>query len=1059
MSVEKSESINWKRLSIFSAIVISLLFTSVIICKVILNDEFMCYLWNCPTDSKVDLFPQKLQWTEIDRLELPDKGFVIKRTANTNHCYVMPYEEQNSVPVEGKPLVVIEPSVNYEIVAAILGEDGALFCSGYEVYFVKNIKIANAEYDRRRREVGKVYPSSGIFATAQDTGKKAVDLNIEDRHPRCKNIILDCYDYVGQVQSCYTWQNGAMFMERKCLEKTKFEIKMTKPPGRILKVAQQQMMLCLQRKEKGLEYFDSETNLKLLSCSLPKVRMAHNLQLPSVEDHELSAPYDVSNVPIELAESVKALRLQMTQKGANSGLVEGSAASTDEPLKDSEYVDNIDGEDANSEYRRRVCSPRGLPIQTFRDALDINFQRVAISGEEVSGVMEIILKIDWKSFSLFSFYVPLEDLLHAADMIVEALKVRNKYMERAGQYMSKTVEKFIRHEYPANLESRFYKNLQNRDRGNKSLAYHPPEAVLEKRPFDCEIPNSAGFYLKSVNGIVQVSRTQDGPIIEELESSYTELSEFVSDLLRMQSMIMNGPLKSFCHRRLSYLNAKFQLHILLNDIREMTEQKSVAHRDFYNIRKVDTHVHAASSMNQKHLLRFMKKKVRTEGNRVVLMRGDTPVTLEQVFKEVGLTAFDLSVDSLDVHADRNTFHRFDKFNSKYNPLGQSVLRDIFIKTDNYIKGEFFAEVMKEVIADLAESKYQHAEYRLSIYGRSADEWDKLADWAIRNNVHSHHVRWLIQIPRLFDIYKSKNLIRSFQQMVDNVFLPLFEVTNDPSSHPQLHRFLRYVAGIDSVDDESKAEHSQMDHKTVTADQWVSEENPPYAYYMFYLYANIAVLNRFRKLRGFNTFSLRPHCGEAGSVNHLVAGFMTAESIAHGLLLRKVPVLQYLYYLCQIGIAMSPLSNNGLFLAYHRNPLPEFLAKGLNISLSTDDPLQFHFTKEPLMEEYSIAAQVWKLSNSDMCEIARNGILQSSFPENMKVHWLGPNYKEEGVLGNDVSRTNVPDIRVSYRYETLIDELYTIFHAIDNAVPKSETHTTTTTSDHHRPLFSLNESAA
>ena len=32
-------------------------------------------------------------------------------------------------------------------------------------------------------------------------------------------------------------------------------------------------------------------------------------------------------------------------------------------------------------------------------------------------------------------------------------------------------------------------------------------------------------------------------------------------------------------------------------------------------------------------------------------------------------------------------------------------------------------------------------------------------------------------------------------------------------------------------------------------------------------------------------------------------------------------------------------------------------RGLNISISTDDPLQFHFTKEPLMEEYSIAAQV------------------------------------------------------------------------------------------------------
>ena len=59
---------------------------------------------------------------------------------------------------------------------------------------------------------------------------------------------------------------------------------------------------------------------------------------------------------------------------------------------------------------------------------------------------------------------------------------------------------------------------------------------------------------------------------------------------------------------------------------------------------------------------------------------------------------------------------------------------------------------------------------------------------------------------------------------------------------------------------------------------------------------------------------------------------------------QVPVLQYLYYLSQIGIAMSPLSNNSLFLNYHRNPLLEYHEKGLNVSLSTDDPLQFHFTK-------------------------------------------------------------------------------------------------------------------
>ena len=70
---------------------------------------------------------------------------------------------------------------------------------------------------------------------------------------------------------------------------------------------------------------------------------------------------------------------------------------------------------------------------------------------------------------------------------------------------------------------------------------------------------------------------------------------------------------------------------------------------------------------------------------------------------------------------------------------------------------------------------------------------------------------------------------------------------------------------------------------------------------------------------------------------------------------------YIFNSLDPGIAMSPLSNNSLFLNYPRSPFPDYLARGLNVSLSTDDPLQFHFTKEPLMEEYSIAAQIWKLS--------------------------------------------------------------------------------------------------
>lgn len=128
------------------------------------------------------------------------------------------------------------------------------------------------------------------------------------------------------------------------------------------------------------------------------------------------------------------------------------------------------------------------------------------------------------------------------------------------------------------------------------------------------------------------------------------------------------------------------------------------------------------------------------------------------------------------------------------------------------------------------------------------------------------------------------------------------------------------------------------------------------------------------IRGMNTFTLRPHCGEAGPAHHLVTAFLLAQNISHGLLLRKVstatlqwrnctqritsystsflfqfphvqvPSIQYLYYLAQVGIAMSPLSNNHLFLDYNRSPLPEYFRRGLLISLSSDDPLQFHFTR-------------------------------------------------------------------------------------------------------------------
>jgi len=89
--------------------------------------------------------------------------------------------------------------------------------------------------------------------------------------------------------------------------------------------------------------------------------------------------------------------------------------------------------------------------------------------------------------------------------------------------------------------------------------------------------------------------------------------------------------------------------------------------------------------------------------------------------------------------------------------------------------------LAEVMTDLEQSKYQvcalvayssikftfvqNCEWRVSIYGSSVDEWDKLAKWVINNKLFSHNVRWLIQVPRLYNVYKENGVIRTFEDIV------------------------------------------------------------------------------------------------------------------------------------------------------------------------------------------------------------------------------------------------------------------------------------------------------
>ncbi|XP_029623208.1 AMP deaminase 3 [Salmo trutta] len=656
-----------------------------------------------------------------------------------------------------------------------------------------------------------------------------------------------------------------------------------------------------------------------------------------------------------------------------------------------------------AEWARSVVTPFLSPSSTC-SSLPENcpeYQRVTISGDYCAGIT-------------------VEDYEQAAKTLMKALFIREKYSRLAYHRFPRTVAKFLR-----SAENQTWKE---EDGVLPDVCPCPREG---EDPYNIEnIPDNLSYELQTKDGIVYVYENAEALSQNRPRSlPYPDLETFAIDLSHVLAMIIDGPTKTYCHRRLNFLGSKFYLHEMLNEMAELKELKGVPHRDFYNVRKVDTHIHAAACMSQKHLLNFIQTTYKTEADRVVLEKGGRKLTLREVFEHLNMDPYDLTVDSLDVHAGRQTFHRFDKFNSKYNPVGASELREIYLKTDNLIDGEYFARIIKEVSHDLEESKYQHAEPRLSIYGRSADEWDSLSKWFIQHKVHSTNMQWIIQVPRIYDIFKSKKLITNFAKMLENIFLPLFEATVNPQNHKELHVFLKYVTGFDSVDDESKHSDHMFSYKSPKPEQWIADENPPYSYYLFHMYANIMVLNNLRKERGLSTFQFRPHCGEAGSITHLVSAFLTADNISHGLNLKKSPVLQYLYYLAQVPIAMSPLSNNSLFLEYSKNPLREFLHKGLCVSLSTDDPMQFHYTKEALMEEYAIAAQLWKLSTCDVCEIARNSVLQSGLSHQEKKHFIGANYLKDGPEGNDIRRTNVAQIRMAYRHETLCNELSFLVDAV------------------------------
>eukprot|EP00420_Gonyaulax_spinifera_P036120 CAMPEP_0197882688 /NCGR_PEP_ID=MMETSP1439-20131203/9750_1 /TAXON_ID=66791 /ORGANISM="Gonyaulax spinifera, Strain CCMP409" /LENGTH=749 /DNA_ID=CAMNT_0043502357 /DNA_START=54 /DNA_END=2303 /DNA_ORIENTATION=- len=534
----------------------------------------------------------------------------------------------------------------------------------------------------------------------------------------------------------------------------------------------------------------------------------------------------------------------------------------------------------------------------------------------------------------------------------------------------------------------------------------------------------------SLEGGLFLVRNSEGALLDH--RVFVGVDEFCRDYVEVLRTMLDRGCVSYCEPRLHELDLKFQLHTHRNAGREAQRQREMAGRDWYQVRKVDTHIHHSACFTQRQLMQFIRRKMREEMDTPVAMEGGRELTLREVFTTAGIHEVEaVNQDRLCCMASigagggrHDTFGRFDRFNSKYNPFGDKRLREIFLKTDNYIEGRFLAELTKEVMQAHQQSKFVCAEWRISIYGKSQEEWIKLARWFRRFHIKCEQIRWLIQVPRLYPLFRKLGKVNNFAEMLRNIFEPLFQATLDPLGHEDMFFMLQQIVGFDSVDDESQG--SSMTLKEYpTPEEWTGESNPPYTYWMYYMYANIRSLNATRRHRGMNTFAFRPHCGEAGNVSHLCSGFMLAESVCHGVQLKESPVLQYLYYLAQVGLAVSPLSNDILFVPLAESPFGEFFRRGLNVSLSTDDPLIIHLTEEALIEEYVVAARTFRLSVCDLCEIARNSVLQSGFEYAFKHWWVGDG---AGVEGHVQEKANVPLMRLHFRSDCLRQEMATLSEA-------------------------------
>jgi len=153
---------------------------------------------------------------------------------------------------------------------------------------------------------------------------------------------------------------------------------------------------------------------------------------------------------------------------------------------------------------------------------------------------------------------------------------------------------------------------------------------------------------------------------------------------------------------------------------------------------------------------------------------------------------------------------------------------------------------------------------------------------------------------------------------------------------------------------------------------------------------------FIKIRNYAISNgLRPlpfvfHCAETDNVTHSSSNTFDAillDSIrlGHALGLRNHPAMMKIVKKSNIGLEICPVSNQLLryFSDIRTHPASQYVAKGLPVTLNSDDPDIYNYESPAPIPDFFMAFLSWDISLAALKEIAENSITASTLDASTK----------------------------------------------------------------------------